>query len=414
MRDMFPGYLHRTPAEFSAIWRDCVFTFDASFLLDFYRSTSDLQRTLFEILELVKDRVLLTHQSALEYYRNRQKTIDESSGSYRRVSELVRDAVKKIESELKTYRKHTAIDVGKITAIVQKAATDVEGQLQELEKKHPNLAKEDSIEERLARLFRGKVGTPYPESVLEGVYRKAEQRFADRIPPGYKDERQKEGYRRFGDVVLWLQLLDVAKERRAPLILVTADTKEDWWTQDGRPRPELIQEMFSYAGVMFHMYTPAEFVRYSTEYLSLRNKAESLEKAATELKEIESYHRYLIRLNREKEDQLIRTWQAIHQQQESAFRDQFVKLGLSLADFQKNLRFYIDPSLYSAARVLGSSWQPDLAAKVAANMLGGINRSDERSKTRAEGGEPSLGNGSKQKTSADSEPEGQDKEGDER
>jgi hypothetical protein len=39
MRALFPGYLNREPEEFAALWENCIFSFDANFLLDFYRYT---------------------------------------------------------------------------------------------------------------------------------------------------------------------------------------------------------------------------------------------------------------------------------------------------------------------------------------------------------------------------------------
>src|SRR5579863_4643618 len=286
MRDMFPGYFHREPV--AAVWKECIFSFDANFLLDFYRSTPQLQETLFGILDAVVDRSRLTHQAALEYYQNRENVIRESSDSYDQVSELVREATKKIENGLKQYQKHTAIEVEKITAIIQKAAADVERLLKELKNKHPNYSKRDEIEERLTKLFEGKVGASYTHDRLEDVYQKAVRRFSERIPPGYKDEHDKQGSRRFGDVVLWFQLLDLAREQERPLIFVTAESKEDWWTKGGRPRPELIHEMFLNAKVQFHSYKPAQFVTHAIKALELKKEAKSVEKAATELREIES------------------------------------------------------------------------------------------------------------------------------
>jgi hypothetical protein len=286
MRDLFPGYFHREPD--AAIWKKCIFSFDANFLLNFYRSTPELQKTLFGILGTINDRSWLTHQAALEYYRNRETVIRESLDSYDRVSAMVKEAAKEIEDGLKQYQKHTAIEVEKITEIVKKAAAQVEKLLDELRSKHPNRSKKDEIEEKLTELFEGRVGVPYLPDVLQTVFQKAAQRFSERIPPGYKDEHEKEGYRRFGDVVLWFQLLDLAKERKSPLIFVTADAKEDWWTKGGRPRPELIHEMYLEAKAVFHIYKPAQFVTFASKFLDLKKEAKSVEKAATELREIES------------------------------------------------------------------------------------------------------------------------------
>jgi PIN like domain len=203
MRALFPGYFNREPKEIAAIWKECIFSFDANFLLDFYRSTPKLQKTLFRILGIVNDRSWLTYQAALEYYRNRETVIRESSDSYDKVSGLVKDAAKNIENGLKQYQKHTAIEVEKIMEIVKKATAEAETLLQELKGKHPDHTKKDEIEEKLSNLFAGKVGAPYSQDVLQAVFQKAAQRFADRIPPGYKDEQEKDGHRRFGDVVLW-------------------------------------------------------------------------------------------------------------------------------------------------------------------------------------------------------------------
>lgn len=288
MRDLFPGYLDRKPEEFAAIWKNCIFTFDANFLLDFYRSTPESQKTLFGILDLVKDRVRLTHQAALEFYRNREAVIRESSDSYDKVATLVKGAVSNIENGLKTHQKHTTIEVEQVAEIVRKSVTDVEKLLRALKTKHPDHTKRDTIEERLAKLFNGKVAPPYSEDALQAVFQAANQRYVDRIPPGYMDERQKDGNRRFGDVVLWFQVLAIAKEGNKPVIFVTADSKEDWWTKEGKPRPELIQEVFLHAKVMFHMYKPAQFVIWANKYLDPKKEAQSFEKAATELREIES------------------------------------------------------------------------------------------------------------------------------
>ena len=137
MRTLFPGYLKREPAEFTEIWNECIFSFDANFLLDFYRSTPELQKTLFRILKLVNDRSWLTHQAALEYYRNRETVIKESSEAYDKISALVKGASKNVENGLNKYQKHTAIEIDKIIELTKQTVTDVDNLLQELEEQTP-------------------------------------------------------------------------------------------------------------------------------------------------------------------------------------------------------------------------------------------------------------------------------------
>src|SRR5207244_2596557 len=98
------------------------------------------------------------------------------------------------------------------------------------------------------------------------VLKEAAARYAKGIPPGYADAT-KPGDNKYGDAVLWIQLLEHARTRAAPIIFVTDDVKEDWWTRvAGRtvgPRPALVEEMGSVAGQAFWMYRAAAFMQYA-------------------------------------------------------------------------------------------------------------------------------------------------------
>jgi PIN like domain len=124
------------------------------------------------------------------------------------------------------------------------------------------------------------------------IYERAEQRIQLSIPPGFGDAAQKKDYHRYGDVVLWLQMLDYAKASQKTLIFVTSDSKEDWWRrQSGKtvgPRQELIQEMHVAAGVGFHMYTPATFIEHAAKSLELQTESAKIKVAAKELRDIEA------------------------------------------------------------------------------------------------------------------------------
>jgi hypothetical protein len=126
----------------------------------------------------------------------------------------------------------------------------------------------------LSDLLEGKVGKPYSEEELENIYQKAEKRFNYKKPPGYKDAK-KPIPKNYGDVVLWFQLIDYAREQQKPIIFVTDDNKEDWWLKyEGEtlePRPDLIQEILSEVGVedfQFYMYHSDQFMVYAGKFLS--------------------------------------------------------------------------------------------------------------------------------------------------
>src|SRR5262249_1713579 len=105
----------------------------------------------------------------------------------------------------------------------------------------------DALLETVTALFAGKVGPSYSTEQLQQIYSEGEARYARNTPPGYMDIKEKEGIERYGDLILWRQLLDYARLQRKPLIFITGDTKEDWWlSNEGKtigPRPELVQEI---------------------------------------------------------------------------------------------------------------------------------------------------------------------------
>src|SRR5712671_3675633 len=70
------------------------------------------------------------------------------------------------------------------------------------------------------------------------------RRFADKMPPGYKDGAK--GHDAIGDFLIWKAILQLGAREKKGTIFVTGDEKADWFVRtDGRgvfPRPELIEE----------------------------------------------------------------------------------------------------------------------------------------------------------------------------
>src|SRR5581483_7197124 len=134
--------------------------------------------------------------------------------------------------------------------------------------------------DKVSTIFADRVGSPYSREELRTKIDIATERYKNQIPPGYSDTN-KGGERQYGDALLWLQLLDYARETQKPVILVTDDRKEDRWRDfNGErvgPRPELIAEIWDVAGVPFYMYSSVEFLRHAESEFSLGANADALE-----------------------------------------------------------------------------------------------------------------------------------------
>jgi hypothetical protein len=290
MRTSYPGYTPRTEHDLDKLWAECVFAFDASALLDLYRLTPETRDTVLNILDRLKERLWLPHQAGLEYHDNRLQVIATGLGSYSRIPELARDIAKSYRKSLDTYRQYRWVEAERWIGLLDETVKKIEDTISKQERVLGGFLETDPVEEKLNKIFDGKVGPPYTD--MHDIYVRAEQRLQLSIPPGFKDAATKKDFHRYGDVVLWLQLLDYAKMQKKSIIFVTSDAKTDWWLErDGKtigPRPELLQEMHATASVMFHMYPPDRFVEYAERHLKSKLKPAVIKKTTQELRAVES------------------------------------------------------------------------------------------------------------------------------
>lgn len=285
MKKTFYGYYRPTKEEFSQLWKNCSFVFDANVLLNIYRYSQKTRETFFDILNKISDRIWVPHQAALEYQRQRLEVIGKQESAYENIQVLLNDNQKNIENDLNTYAMHPFIKIDTILKKINNNFTEIKKELDTLKQKHPNLIDGDELRETITNLFEGKVGSSYSPDKLEEIYNTGKKRYDRSIPPGFEDKK-KDGVREYGDLVLWFQIIDHAKSTKKPVIFVTDDRKEDWWLKfRGKtigPRPELISEIFSTAGINFYMYQTEQFIEYAQKYL----KEQVNQKAIKEIREI--------------------------------------------------------------------------------------------------------------------------------
>ena len=106
MRTKFPGYFKLSNKEIETLWDKAIFTFDANILLNLYRYSDETREEFLKILEKIKDRVWITHQSAQEFFNNRLNVINQQEKAY----EDAISALNAIEIEFKNSRQLPFMD----------------------------------------------------------------------------------------------------------------------------------------------------------------------------------------------------------------------------------------------------------------------------------------------------------------
>lgn len=275
MKNLFPGYYRKTEAELNAMWQNGIIVFDTNVLLNLYRYSDSTKDTILDLITKFSDKIWLPYQAALEYNRNRCEVIAEQEKAYKEFSTKITQIKSDLQSTSKPPFLSSNVDK-ELNESFKKVSSEVENSI----KKYSNYLKEDPIYSQLSELFENKIGVDYNEEKLNQIFKEGDERFKNKVPPGFEDEKTKEGNKKYGDLVLWKQIIDKAIEEKKAIILVTDERKKDWWwnLKDSRlmgPRQELVEEIKKEANVDFHMYSSERFLSYGQHFLKeqVDNKA---------------------------------------------------------------------------------------------------------------------------------------------
>ena len=272
--------------DYKNLWETCTFVFDTNVLLDLYRYKDSTKDTFFKVLEKIGNNKWLPYQVGYEYHKNRIKVIhdiktksEELKNNTKTSIENIKNIVKEINKRINLSKKDND-NLERDFSEIERISTRYDKRIQE---KYEKLKQEDYIQEKLVELFENKIGTNYTQDELKDLYKIAQERFDNKVPPGYKDAK-KEGNDKYSDYIIWRQILDYAKTQNKCIIFVTADVKEDWWDEcngEKRCSHKLKKEFYENASTEFHMYTTEKFIDEAMKFYHLDYSEEIIEEVKT-------------------------------------------------------------------------------------------------------------------------------------
>lgn len=319
MKNMFKQYNYfYTEEQYKDIWENGLFVFDTNTLLNLYRYQEDTRNEFFQVLNKISDRIWIPYHVALEFQRNRLIVLCEQKELFSKTKKALELTAKKLDQELevlKLNKRHSLINVSDFKKNFHDLLVGFEAELNELKSRQQHLSKPDSLKIELENLFENKVGeAPKDQKAIDELYKDGENRYKNKIPPGYLDGGKLEQcldsgliYKnKFGDFIVWHQLLEHTKKNNIEkVIFITNDLKEDWWwkfdasgEKFNQPRPELIDEAINVGGIsQFIMYDSEKFLSYSSNYLEVKVSDSSVQEVRDT---IEMYNKDMIKSSFEK------------------------------------------------------------------------------------------------------------------
>ena len=221
--------------NFKELWDDCTFVFDTSVLLNLYRMNDESKDAFLEVMDKIKDRLWIPYQVGYEYHKHRIEVINEVKNKAEKLKDDVNKDIRSLKdklNELFKQTKNSKQDKEKTTNILDEAEKvinkSINNACKKANEKTSKLINNDEIQEKLNKLFESRVGNKFDDNKLNELYKVAEERYKNKIPPGYKDN-DKTGNLKYSDYVIWSEIINFAKASNVCIVFVTADEKEDWW-----------------------------------------------------------------------------------------------------------------------------------------------------------------------------------------
>lgn len=219
----------------------------------------------------------MPHQVVREFWRNRQSVIASLGSASRDAQSALAKNVTSTKDAISRWAKSVALPDDQRRDLT-KDVDDFYGNLRDRIGDEPigvsahAPTSEDDLLRKLEELLENSVGPVLSEDDWKRAVEEGERRVENLIPPGYMDVDKLESdlpEGASGDYLVWHQLLLEGTERDADLILVTADTKEDWWNRAERgsiigARHELIHEYLQATGRRFFLLEPADLIKHSS------------------------------------------------------------------------------------------------------------------------------------------------------
>lgn len=260
MKEKFPEFY----VNFDELWKDAVFVFDTNVLLDILRMPKSERDSFIKILTELKktNTVWLPFQVGLEYHNHYKEVIKENDFKVDEAKNNIKKELERIKDDIcKKYNRGLVdIDTELIKTEIQKSIDAINIFFETANNSKTDY---DKLTEEIANLF-SDIGDDYNYSDKKEKKEKAEKRIKECIPPGFKDKNKDNG-NDTGDILVWFQIIDYAKNNGKNIIFVTNDTKEDWFQKKGNitimPRSELLKEFNDNTGKIIWIYSEDNFIR---------------------------------------------------------------------------------------------------------------------------------------------------------
>lgn len=315
MREEFKAFYNANDDKLQEIWNseNTLFVFDTNVLLNLYGYAENTRSDFFKVLEGLKDKLWIPYHVGIEYQRRRLDIIRNEKKVFSDIDknlETIQSIFKGEFEKLALRRRFPKLfdSTEKLESEIKKSIANYKKSVTHWNTSQPDVRSEDKIREKIDSFFENKIGKkPESQEWLDAIFTDGKSRFESKIPPGFGDTNKSKDpneasfifnslnyQRQYGDLILWKQLIEKAKEDVIQnIVFITDDAKVDWWQiidSNGKKQigalPELSAEIHRESDVKnFHMYSTSSFMEDGEKLLNIELDESSIEDASIQHRE---------------------------------------------------------------------------------------------------------------------------------
>ncbi|MEM5449101.1 PIN domain-containing protein [Paraburkholderia guartelaensis] len=267
MRTTFVGWYAKSPEQLKALWDTALIVPDTNILLHLLRHSAEVRGQLMDVFERKEASLWIPYQVGIEFQRRRLDVQQHALDAYDRLGTDLTKFVNQAKDGINQYRAHPVIDIERELSTLDVYQSDFQQRIAAAKAQH-SAEEFNASFAKVTELFAGKVGAKPSAERIAAIHKEGNDRYAKKIPPGFEDAKKTaDGGDKFGDLVIWMEMIEKAKADKRPIIFVTDDGKSDWWhIHRGKkmgPHPALIEEFLAMTEQEFHIYELLQFLRYA-------------------------------------------------------------------------------------------------------------------------------------------------------
>lgn len=311
MKASFKSFLTPSASDLAAAWMSekTIFIFDTNVLLNLYGFEEQTRVDFFAATTKLSGKIFLPFHIGLEYNLRRLSVISNEKRTFRDLSTIIAKTERKLGEDLEALKLREKFP--KLSELADQLRESVKSSLdsfsQNIEpwnKLQPDVRSEDKILDLIDGFSAGHIGSPPPsQDWLDALYKEGAERYANRVPPGFRDagkEKDSQNHqatfihnslkyeKKYGDLIIWKQILErVSQGDIQNVFFVTDDEKDDWWSRIDSggektigPHEALRSEIYKIDTVsLFHMYSTSDFLDNGRKILQVEINQSSIDDA---------------------------------------------------------------------------------------------------------------------------------------